>query len=258
MSERLVVSETRQEVAFLTLDSPPNRNALSVRLLEQLLTGLHDQLEDPQVRLVVLGHTGGVFCSGADLREQALAYQASGASPGAGGLVPLLTMMLDSPKPIVCRIDGAVRGGGMGLVAASDVALASTSASFAFSEVRVGVAPAVIATPVLAKISRAAALELFLSGRVFSAAEALAIGLINRTVEPSGLDDAVSSLLVELLQGAPGAQAEAKRLISAVPRLDRQVGFEQMVELSARLFSSAEGQDGIAAFRERRPPSWSH
>ncbi|EQD41436.1 enoyl-CoA hydratase/isomerase, partial [mine drainage metagenome] len=167
------------------------------------------------------------------------------------------TMMLDSPKPIVCRIDGAVRGGGMGLVAASDVALASTSASFAFSEVRVGVAPAVISTPVLAKISRAAALELFLSGRVFSAAEALAIGLINRTVEPSDLDDAVSSLLVELLQGAPGAQAEAKRLISAVPRLDRQLGFEQMVELSARLFSSPEGQDGIAAFRERRSPSWS-
>ncbi len=258
MSERLVVSETRQEVAFLTLDSPANRNALSVRLLEQLLTGLQDLLEDPQVRLVVLGHSGGVFCSGADLREQALAYQATGASPGAGGLVPLLTMMLDSPKPIVCRIDGAVRGGGMGLVAASDVALASTSASFAFSEVRVGVAPAVISTPVLAKISRAAALELFLSGRVFSAAEALAIGLINRTVEPSGLDDAVSSLLGELLRGAPGAQAEAKRLISAVPLMDRQVGFEQMVELSARLFSSAEGQDGIAAFRERRPPSWSH
>ncbi|MHB8323786.1 MAG: enoyl-CoA hydratase-related protein, partial [Candidatus Dormibacteria bacterium] len=117
MSERLVVSETRQEVAFLTLDSPPNRNALSARLLEQLLTGLHDRLEDPQVRLVVLSHTGRVFCSGADLREQALAHQATGASPGAGGLVPLLTMMLDSPKPIVCRIDGAVRGGGMGLVA---------------------------------------------------------------------------------------------------------------------------------------------
>ena len=252
-----MVGETRGKIAFLTLDSPPNRNALSVSLLDQLLAGLRAAGADPQVRLVVLSHTGSVFCSGADLKEQARIHEATGASPGAGGLVPVLKVMLDSPKPIVCRIDGAVRGGGMGLVAASDVAIASTASSFAFSEVRVGVAPAVISVPVLARISRTAALDLFLTGRVFSAGEALTAGLLTRTADPTGLDQEVSSMSAELLRGAPSAQAEAKRLISAVPMMDRQAGFEQMVELSARLFSSPDGQEGMAAFRDRRPPSWS-
>ncbi|NNM96245.1 MAG: enoyl-CoA hydratase, partial [Candidatus Dormibacteraeota bacterium] len=133
MSDQLITSETRAKIAYLTLDSPANRNALSEAMLEQMLAALAAAVEAPEVRLVVVSHTGSVFCSGADLKEQARIHQATGASPGAGGLVPILEAMLDSPKPIVCRIDGAVRGGWMGLVAASDVVISSRTSSFAFS-----------------------------------------------------------------------------------------------------------------------------
>jgi len=257
MSERLLTLETGSSVAHLTLDSKSNRNALSAAMLEQLLAAVQGAVADPEVRLLVLGHTGSVFCAGADLKEQARIYEATGASPGAGGLVPILEALLDSPKPIVCRIDGAVRGGGMGLVAASDVVLASRTSSFAFSEVRVGVAPAVIAVPVLARISRTAALELFLTGRVFSATEAKAAGLLTRVCDSGELFEQVEGVVQELLAGAPLAQAEAKRLIAQVPGLERGAGFQRMIELSARLFSSPDGQEGMAAFRERRPPRWS-
>ncbi len=257
MSDQLITSETRAKIAYLTLDSPANRNALSEAMLEQMLAALAAAVEAPEVRLVVVSHTGSVFCSGADLKEQARIHQATGASPGAGGLVPILEAMLDSPKPIVCRIDGAVRGGGMGLVAASDVVIASRTSSFAFSEVRVGVAPAVIAVPVLARMSRTAALELFLSGRVFSAAEAIAAGLLTSVCDSGELAAQVEAALAQLLAGAPLAQAEAKRLIAEVPGLERGAGFQRMIELSARLFSSPDGQEGMAAFKERRPPSWS-
>ena len=257
MSDRLITAEIRAKVAYLTLDSPANRNALSEAMLEQLLAALVAAVGAPDVRLVVLSHTGSAFCSGADLKEQARIHRATGASPGAGGLVPILEAMLESPKPIICRIDGAVRGGGMGLVAASDVAIASPASSFAFSEVRVGVAPAVISVPVLGRISRSAALELFLTGRVFSADEALQAGLLTRASQPGELDQAVSAMVAELLRGAPTAQAEAKRLISAVPSIEPRAAFEMMIQLSARLFSSPEGQEGMAAFQERRPPGWS-
>jgi len=257
MSDQLITLETSSKVAYLTLDSPANRNALSEAMLEQLLAALGAAVGAPEVRLLVLSHTGSVFCSGADLKEQARIHQATGASPGAGGLVPILEAMLASPKPIICRVDGAVRGGGMGLVAASDVAIASPASSFAFSEVRVGVAPAVISVPVLARISRTAALELFLTGRVFSAEEAASAGLLTRTSQPGELDQEISAVVEELLRGAPTAQAEAKRLISAVPPMEPKAAFQLMIQLSARLFSSPEGQEGMAAFKERRPPPWS-
>lgn len=251
-----MLSGAKAGIGSITLDSPKNRNALSELLLAQLRQALDTVIADSSVRLILLTHTGTTFCSGADLKEQAARFREAGASPGAGGLVPILKLLLDSPKPILCRVDGAVRGGGMGLVAASDLTVASERSTFAFSEVRVGVAPAVIAVPVLAKLSRAAALELFLTGRTFSAVEAMAGGLLSRVVTEADLDEVVGELGMELLQGAPRAQGEAKRLIAKVAQLERDAAFEDMVELSARLFSSPEGQEGMAAFADRRPASW--
>jgi methylglutaconyl-CoA hydratase len=242
-------------IGAITLDSPRNRNALSELLLAQLRQALEDAIGDSSVRLLKLTNTGAAFCSGADLKEQASRFQKGGASPGAGGLVPILKLMLDSPKPILCRVDGAARGGGMGLVAASDVVVASELSTFGFSEVRLGVAPAVISVPALRKLSRAAALDLFLTGRVFTAPEAVAYGLVNR-VAGVDLDAVVEELAAQLLEAAPGALGEAKRLISRIPLLDRDTAFDEMVELSARLFSSPEGQEGMAAFAERRPANW--
>ncbi len=255
--ERLVGYRVAGRVGVVTLDSPGNRNALSRLLLAQLLAALRGAAEDPLVRVVVLGHTGTTFCAGADLKEQEEARARTGRSPGAGALAPILEAILDCPKPVVAEVAGAVRGGGMGLVAACDLAVAAEPATFAFSEVRVGVAPAVIAPAVLSRMAPALASELFLTGRTFSAAEALRAGLLSRVVPASELSREVADLVSELLAGAPQAQAEVKRLLARVPRLDRQEALEQMVALSERLFSAEEAREGISAFKERRPPSWS-
>ena len=255
--ERLAGYRVAGRVGVVTLDSPGNRNALSRLLLAQLLAALRGAAEDRLVRVVVLGHTGTTFCAGADLKEQEEARARTGRSPGAGALAPILEAILDCPKPVVAEVAGAVRGGGMGLVAACDLAVAAEPATFAFSEVRVGVAPAVIAPAVLSRMAPALASELFLTGRTFSAAEALRAGLLSRVVPASELSREVADLVSELLAGAPQAQAEVKRLLARVPRLDRQEALEQMVALSERLFSAEEAREGISAFKERRPPSWS-
>ena len=255
--ERLAGYRVAGRVGVVTLDSPGNRNALSRLLLAQLLAALRGAAEDPLVRVVVLGHTGTTFCAGADLKEQEEARARTGRSPGAGALAPILEAILDCPKPVVAEVAGAVRGGGMGLVAACDLSVAAEPATFAFSEVRVGVAPAVIAPAVLSRMAPALASELFLTGRTFSAAEALRAGLLSRVVPASELSREVADLVSELLAGAPQAQAEVKRLLARVPRLDRQEALEQMVALSERLFSAEEAREGISAFKERRPPSWS-
>lgn len=256
MSDSLVHWHIEGRTSKVTLDSPDNRNALSGALLEQLLTALQRAGADAVTRVIWLGHTGDVFCSGADLKEQLQTFRQTGASPGAGGLVPILEELRNSPKPVVAEVRGAVRGGGMGLVAASDIVIASESSTFAFSEARVGVVPAVIAVPVLERIGRAAALELFLTGRPFSSAEALRAGLLTRVVPSEQVEREMATVLAELLKAAPGAQAQIKRLISRVPGLAPEIAYSEMVSLSQRLFSGPEGQEGMAAFRERRPPDW--
>lgn len=258
MSEVLVRVGRKGPVARLVLDSPENRNALSPTLMNQLMVALQGALESPEVRVVVLSHTGNTFCSGADLRQQEAEYRATGRSPGVGGLVPLLELIMDAPKPVVCEVAGAVRGGGMGILAAADLTVAGDSSNFAFSEVRVGVAPAVISVAVLARVGRPAALELMLSGRTFSAPEAFRVGLVSRVVPDPQLQTAAREVCGELLKAAPEAQAATKRLIGEVPFLERGAAFARMSELSTELFSGAEGQEGITAFLERRRPGWAH
>ncbi len=256
MSDPLVISSNTARTSRVILNSPVNRNALSIALLQELCSALGTAVADPETRVIWLGHTGSVFCSGADMKEQVRTFAETGASPGAGGLVPVLELLQNSPKPIVTEVRGAVRGGGMGLVAASDIVVASETATFAFSEARVGVAPAVIAVPVLARIGRAAALELFLTGRTFTAAEALETGLLTRVVPSNQVEEEMGRLITELLQAAPGAQAEIRQLIARVPRLTPEVAYGEMIALSQRLFSSREGQEGMTAFSDRRPPDW--
>ena len=256
MPEELVSVQDEGPARRIHLDSPANRNALSEALLDQLTAALTAAANASAVRVVILGHTGSVFCSGADLKEQLEARRERGASPGAGALVPVLRLIRALPQPVIAEVRGAVRGGGMGLVAESDIVVATSAATFAFSEVKVGVAPAVIAVPVLAKMPLSRALELFLTGRTFDAVEASAAGLVNHVVDPEEVAERTGMLVHELAGGAPSAQREIRRLVREVPALDEEAAYQAMVELSRRLFSSPEGAEGMAAFRERRRPDW--
>lgn len=247
----LVHGELAGGVATITLDSPPNRNALSSRLLSELESRLDWALKEPDARVIVLTGAGPVFCSGADLKEQR-----AGGAPVTEAFPGVLTRLWESPKPVVCRLNGTARAGGLGLVAACDFAVAPLSASFAFSEVRLGVVPAMIAVPVLRRLDPRAAAEYFLTGEVFDAARAVEIGLLNRAVPEEELDAAVAHYTGMLLEGGPEALAITKRMVREVPQVPFEEGLRRMAELSAERFTSEEGQEGITAFREKRKPRW--
>jgi methylglutaconyl-CoA hydratase len=242
-------------VATLTMDQPHNRNAMTPALLGGLADGLARALAEPAVGAVVLTHTGPAFCAGADLSGGEKDKQRTRRSKTVG-LADVLEDIQDAPKPVVARIAGHCVGGGVGLAAACDVSIADSAARFAFTEVRVGVAPAIISVVCLPKLRRVDALELFLSGERISAGRAAEVGLITRAVPADGLDAEIAAVLGRLLAGGPSALAAAKRLVYTIPGMERKAAFARTTELSASLFASAEAAEGMAAFREKRPPSW--
>jgi methylglutaconyl-CoA hydratase len=238
-------------VTTITLDSPDNRNALSTRLMRELLTALTEAGDDPQTRVVVLDHTGTVFCSGADLAETAAA--ASTGEMPANILGNILAAVATCPKPVVAVVRGPARAGGVGLVAAADLAVCATTATFAFSEVRIGVIPALISATVLPRLAPRAAAELYLTGDVFDGARAAAIGLVNLAVEADKIDPTVHSWCTSLLRGAPKALAATKKLLARRPGI---ADLGDLAVLSLEFFGSAEGREGVLAFKEKRDPSW--
>jgi methylglutaconyl-CoA hydratase len=163
---------------------------------------------------------------------------------------------MDHPKPVIARIQGNVAGGGNGLVAACDIAVASDAAMFGFTEVRVGVAPAVISVPLLRRVSPADAALLLLTGRRIDAIVARAVGLVHRVVPADQLDDTVASYVADLVLGGPEALAATKRVLQRVPQLSREEAFDWAAELSAERFSSEEGREGMRAFTDKRAPRW--
>ena len=248
-SDRVVKVEVSRGVATLTLDSPANRNALSRALRAQLREAFTAALDDDTVRVVVLDHTGRVFCSGMDLAEAA----GGGAQDqGVREFPDLLDALWNSPKPVVAVVRGPARAGGVGLLAACDVVVAAESATFAFSEVRLGLVPAVISAVVLPRMVPHIAHRLMLTGQAFDAESAAAGGLVDLVVPDADVDGEVRAQLVHLTAGAPMALAETKRLLRAGTSLE----FEDLLELSARYFASDEGQEGIASFREKRSARW--
>jgi methylglutaconyl-CoA hydratase len=249
--QRLVGVERRGPAAVVTLDSPHNRNALSRLLVEQLHAALRTALDDDGVRMVVLTGAGPVFCSGADLKEQR-----AGGAPGAVGLPEVLTLIIESPKPVVARVNGAARAGGLGLIATCDLTVGLAGTTFGFSEVRIGVAPAVIAVPCLRRMDPRAARELFLTGETFDGVRAQEAGLLDRAVADGELDATVDAFVAQLAQGAPQALAVTKTLLREVPGPDLQEDFRRMAAVSAERFGSAEAREGIAALLEKRRPAW--
>jgi enoyl-CoA hydratase/carnithine racemase len=234
-------------VATLTLDSPPNRNALSRQLVTELLDGIDRAEADDAVRVVVVAAAGSVFCSGADLSEAS----GGGMVEGARRLVELQRRIVASPKPFVARVQGAVRAGGIGIVAATDVAVCADRATFALTEVRLGLAPAAISLTVLPRLTSRAAARTFLTGEPFDAATAAAMGLVTTTVPADALDEEVGRVVGELGKGAPQGLRESKRLVNAevLARIDRDG--EAMADLSQRLFGSEEAREAMHAFLNR-------
>ena len=245
-----VLYEVRGDAAWITLNQPERRNALSEELVAGLRAHLASALADDRVRAIVLTGAGAAFCAGADLKSGGL----SGADAAAEHpFVTVLKTIWNAPKPVIGRINGHAFGGGLGLTAACDLTLAADTATFAFTEVRIGVVPAVIAVTVLPRLLPRAAHELFLTGETFDAGRAVTIGLVNAAVPAERLDAEVTRYVELLRLGAPDALAATKALMQR-PELDS--AFAAMQQLSARHFASAEGQEGMAAFAEKRPPNW--
>ncbi len=246
----LVHLDVAAGVATITLDSPDNRNALSAQVRRELLAHLDTAIGDDAVRVLVLTHTGRVFCAGMDLKES---RGAGAQNQGVNEVPAILGRLWASPKPVIARVAGPARAGGVGLVAACDIAIAAQGATFAFSEVRIGVVPAVISVTVLPRLLPRAAHELFLTGETFDAARAVTVGLVNASVPADGLDAEVARYAEMLRLGAPGALAATKAMLQAPGMEDR---FAAMQELSAGFFAGEEGQEGIRAFAEKRTPAW--
>lgn len=241
-------------VARLTLNSPHNRNALSTTLVTQLHEGLRAAAADPAVRVVVLGHSGGTFCAGADLSEAGGGDPFELAVARAKEMTALLRAIVSSPRPVIGAIDGHVRAGGFGLVGACDMVVAGPRSTFALTEARIGVAPAIISLTLLPKLSARAAARYYLTGETFGASEAAEIGLI--TLAADDVDAAVAGLVADVGRGSPQGLAASKALTTAavLEGFDRDAG--RLTEESARLFVSDEAREGMLAFLQKRPPSW--
>ncbi len=253
MNSHVLRVSVRHGVATLTLDSPANRNVLSRAMRAELRSALADALADSSVRVVMLDHAGRVFCSGMDLAEAA-----GGAADDQGvqEFPALLDALWNSPKPVIAAVRGSARAGGIGLLAACDVVVAASSATFAFTEVRIGIVPAVISAVVLPRMAPNVAHRLMLTGEVFDAQTALGGGLVDVVVAAEEVDACVSGQVTALAAGAPRALAETKRLLRAAQSAPLREQFPELLPLSARFFASYEGQEGIAAFREKRPAQW--
>ncbi|MDO9494724.1 MAG: enoyl-CoA hydratase family protein [Nocardioides sp.] len=235
-------------VATVTLDSPHNRNALSQQLVRELFAALQRADVDEAVQVVVIAATGRVFCSGADLSEAS----EGGMEEGARVLVEMQRLIVSHAKPVVTKVQGAVRAGGIGIVAASDIAIVADEATFALTEVKLGLAPAVISLTVLPRMTSRAAALTCLTGETFTGAEAAEMGLVTKAVPAAELDDAVARVVASLATGAPQGLQETKRLLARdlLARIADQG--EEVARLSATLFGSEAAREAMTAFLSRK------
>ncbi|OKJ58789.1 enoyl-CoA hydratase family protein [Streptomyces sp. CB02115] len=231
-------------VTTLTLDSPANRNALSASLVGELRAALAACAADDTVRAVLLTHTGTTFCAGADLK----------APPDPEAFVNLMREIVALPQPVVARVAGHVRAGGLGLLAACDIAVAGPSSTFALTESRLGLAPAVISLTLLPRLDRTAANRYYLTGERFDAAEAARISLVTEAAED--VDRALVPILDGLRRASPQGLAASKELVTATVLRSFDQYAEDLVARSAALFASDEAREGMTAFLERRDPAW--
>jgi len=248
LTTELVHYDVTDQVATLTLDSPHNRNALSRQLVGELFGHLESAEQDDDVRVVVIRAEGRTFCSGADLSEAS----GEGMEKAAGVLVELQRRIASLSKPVVTRLHGNVRAGGIGIVAASDIAISAVDATYAFTEVRLGLTPAAISLTVLPRMTDRAAALTFLTGEVFDGTTAASTGLVTRAVPEGELDAVVREVCNGLAKGSPQGLRETKRLLGRplIDRIDELGG--DLAKLSAKLFGSEEAKTAMLAFLSRK------
>ncbi len=261
MTEPMFLEETDERgVARLTLNRPQVHNAFNDDLIASLTAALETLGKDPEVRLVVLAALGKSFSAGADLNwmKRMAGYSEAENLEDARALAALMATLNGLPKPTLAVVQGPAFGGGVGLVACCDIALAAESASFALSEVKLGLIPAVISPYVVAAMGEAAARRYFLTAERFSAAEAHRLGLIHEVVEASALEAARERVVEALLQAGPASQAASKELIAAVAQRPVDAALvEDTARRIAKVRAAPEAREGIAAFLEKRKPAWS-
>ncbi len=259
-----VLYDKRASAAWITLNRPHRRNALSSGLVNLLATHLRSAMADDDVRFVVLTGSGDAFCAGADLKDpegqpgnpSVEDERESSASPRNIPFSEVLTLIWEGPKPVLVAVNGAAFGGGLGLLGAADIVVTAAEATFSFSEVRIGVIPAIISVVCLRKLGRHQGMRLFLTGEQFSGTEAVTYGLAHIAVPKADLTACVERQVEALRCAGPLAVIECKRLVREIPTLSVEDGFELATEWSARMFRGEEAREGMAAFREKRRPSW--
>ena len=238
------------QIATITLDSQHNRNALS----RQLVADLHRSLDEALAagaRAIVLTHRGPAFCAGADLKERA----AAGSAPAdSSPFVGALERLMDAPCPTIAVVNGAVRAGGIGLMASCDLVVVHASTTFALTEVRIGVAAAIIAVPILRRVTPSRIAAAMLTGESFDAESARRMGLVTHV--SGDVLSTVDDLCDGILRGAPAAVAATKRVLNSAGSMDRTAAFEAMAQLSNDLFNGSDAAEGMAAFAEKRDPNW--
>lgn len=239
--------------AWITLNRPENRNALSAVLVNELDAHLVAANNDPAVRCIVITGTDPAFCAGADLKNPP-----GQASEGGRAVAfpDVLKRIIDSPKPVIAAVNGSAFAGGLGLVGAADIVITAAEAQYSFSEVRIGVIPAIIAVVCLPKLGTHHGMKLILTGERFSGTRAVEMGFAHVAVPKAGLREAVQAEIDAICLGGPIAVTECKKLVRRVPQLSLDEGFAEMAVWSKRMFGTPEAAEGMAAFREKRQPSW--
>ncbi len=245
----LVRLELDDGIATVTLDSQHNRNALSRQLVAELGACL-DDAEGADARTIVLRHEGPSFCAGADLKERSTDDGPLDSSP----MVGVMRRLMETPRPTIAAVDGAVRAGGIGLMASCDLVVVHHDVTFALTEVRIGVAAAIISVPILRRVPAGKIAAAMLTGEPFGAHAAREMGLVTHVT--GDVTTVVDHLCDGVRAGAPRAVAETKRLLQYVPTLDLDTAFDEMRQLSDHLFRSPDAAEGMAAFREKRRPIW--
>lgn len=245
-------------VIRVTLNRPEVRNAFNEEMIAELTAWAESVTAGGAARVAVLSGAGKMFCAGADVAwmSKMVAYSHDENVRDARGMARMFEALDTLPIPLIGRVHGAALGGGVGLAAVCDIVVAAADAAFAFTEVKLGILPAVISPYAIAKIGRSAARELFLTGARFSAERAREIGLVHAVAEASDLDRVIAKYVNDLVTSGPEAVAKAKRLIAHVAEVARPAANEHAIQAIAERRVSKEGQDGLGAFLAKRPPSW--
>ena len=258
MSDALLIDRDDRGVVTLTLHRPEVRNAFDAGLMQAIARTVDELATDPDVRVLVLTGAGTVFSAGADLNWMSAMkdYGFEENVADSRGFEAMLRAVDEFPAPTVARVNGHALGGAAGLLGCVDLAVAVRGSLFGFTEVRLGIAPAMISAYVQPRIGTSNARRYFLTGERFDADRAFHLGLVSEVCEADALDATVNGLVTELLAAGPIAQRETKQLIRRVDRLDRDGSRDLRLELIARLRVSPEGQEGMQAFFDRRPAAW--